>query len=69
MAVPVVAEVRHQLIKVPRARLERATRGQVNVANDLVHANATGNVAALVSLLLELVGPAFRFTLSTHACK
>lgn len=58
VAVAVRAEVRHKLVEAVGTRAERATGGEVNVANDLVHAHTTSDVASLSRLLLELLGPA-----------
>ena len=55
VAVAVRAEVRDELIEVVCAGTERATRRKVDVADDLVHAYAAGNVAAFVCLLLQLL--------------
>ena len=56
--VAVRAQVRHELVQVVRARAERAAGREVDVADDLVHADAAGDVAALGGLLLELFCPA-----------
>ena len=55
VAVTVCAEIRDKLIKVVCAGTEGATRRKVDVANDLVHAYTTGDVAAFVRLLLQLL--------------
>jgi hypothetical protein len=57
MTVGVGFEVRYKFIKIARICLERATRGEVNISDDLVHSNATGNIAAFVRLLMELFCP------------
>lgn len=44
-------------------RLERTTRGKVNVAGDLVNTETTRYVAAFVRLLPQLVRPSFFYTL------
>lgn len=56
--IPILAEVRDQVVYIRRARAERAPRREVDVADDFVHAHAAVNVAALARLLLELLGPA-----------
>lgn len=58
VAVAIRFQVRHKLIEAVGARAERATGGEVNVANDLVHAHTTSDVASLGRLLFELFGPA-----------
>ena len=54
VAVAVRAQVRDELVEVVCARAERATWREVNVTDDLVHADLSSNVAAFVRLLLEL---------------
>jgi len=44
-------------------RLEGTTRGEVNVAGDLVNAETTRDVAALVRLFPQLVCPTFFYAL------
>ena len=61
--VAVRAEVRHELVQVVRARAERAAGREVDVADDLVHAHLTRDVAALARLVAQLVCPAFLDTL------
>lgn len=63
VAVPVIPQVRNQLIKVSRASLEGPTRGKVDVADDLVDADATRDVTALIGLLPQLVRPSLGFAL------
>jgi len=44
-------------------RLEGATRGEMDVAGDLVNTETTGDIAALVSLFPQFVCPTFFYTL------
>ena len=53
--IAVRAQVRHELVQVVRARAERAAGREVDVADDLVHAYTTGDVAAFVRLLFQLL--------------
>lgn len=63
VAVAVVFEVRNEFVDGLRAGAEGATRREVDVTDDLVYTDETSDVAALVSLFLELLGPAFLNTL------
>lgn len=63
MTVSVVTQVRNQLVQIARVGLERTTRREVYVADDLVYANPSRDVAAFIRLFLKLVRPAFIFAL------
>lgn len=64
MAVLVVFQIWHELVKATRVGLEGAAWGEVDVSDDLVHANAPRHIAALGGLLVELVCPSFVFALA-----
>jgi hypothetical protein len=55
VSVPVITQVRYELVHRAALTLERATGGKVDIANDFVHANAAGDIAALTGLILELL--------------
>lgn len=59
MAVPVIFQVRHELVYSGLGRLEGASGREVDVPDDLVHPHETGNVAAFRRLLLDMVRPVF----------
>lgn len=63
MAAAFFAEVRYKLIEIAPACLEGASGGEMDVADDLVHAHTTRDVAALRRLLADLLGPALAFAL------
>lgn len=55
-------EVRNEIVHVHGVRLEGSSGGEMEVSNDLVDANFTGDVTSFARLLFDLVGPSF-----THA--
>ena len=61
----VVSEVGDEFIQVARVALERTTRREVNIANDLVDADSSRNIAAFVSLIPQFVCPALISALFT----
>lgn len=66
VAVLIVSQVWHELVKVARVGLEGAARREVDISDDLVHANASRHIAALRGLLVKLVCPSFVFALITQ---
>ena len=59
MTVSVLTKVRDELVHVHVVGLERATRRQVEVANDFVDPNPASNVASFRGLFMKLLGPVF----------
>lgn len=57
VAVPVVLQVRHEVVYPSLGRLEGAAGREVNVPDDLVHPQKAGDVAALRRLLLDVIRP------------
>jgi hypothetical protein len=57
VTVGVVFEVRYEFVKIARICLESATRGEVDISDDLVHSDAARNIAAFVCLLMDLIFP------------
>ena len=57
VAVPVVLQVRHEVVYPGLGRLEGAARRKVDVPDDLVHPHEAGDIAALRRLLLDVIRP------------
>lgn len=66
VAVAVVLQVRHELVKPRLRRLEGASGRELDVPDDLVHPQDTGNVATFRRLLLDVFGPVFLNALRRH---
>jgi hypothetical protein len=63
MAIGIILEVWHKFIKVTRVGLERATRREMDISDDLVDTNSTRNVAPFIGLLVQLLCPMLVFAL------
>ena len=59
VTIGVVFEVRYKFVKISRICLERATSGELDISDDLVHSDAAGDVATFVRLFMDLVFPVF----------
>lgn len=59
-----VFKIRHELLEVDSAGLERATRGEMKVSDDFVHFDATCDTTAFPRLRLDGLGPVFGDALS-----
>ena len=59
VAVAIVLQVRHELVNPRLRRLEGASGRELDVPDDLVHPQETGNVATFLRLLLDVFGPVF----------
>lgn len=66
VAVAVVLQVRHELVKPRLRRLEGASGRELDVPDDLVHPQDAGNVATFRRLLLDVFGPVFLNALRSH---
>ena len=67
VTVAVVLQVRHELVNPRLRRLEGASGRELDVPDDLVHAQETGDVAAFLRLLLDVFGPVFSNALRSIA--
>ena len=67
VAVAVVLQVWHELVNPRLRRLEGASGRELDVPDDLVHPQETGDVATFLRLLLNVFGPVFSNALRSIA--
>ena len=58
-------QIRYEIVNVHRVRLEGSSGREMEISDDFVDANLSGDVAAFFLLLFDLVGPSFAHALSS----